>query len=198
MRILIVLLLPFLCGFTLPRGSAVEVVGEGFVQNGMQMDVYYYRHRDPPEKFSTVLRNSLLNRPGELVTKTLDAGVFSVGLLSENEYVSVTIQSSASGGTEGFLSKTKLAPQKIPASPIRLPDSFALTSHTFDPLGQETWVFSSKRDLVWVRNLLTQYNLNQVHRNLDGSALYGGVVGRYKLQISVSALDNGSSLVIVK
>lgn len=201
MRIIIVLLLPFLFGFGLPRGTQLEEVSKGLEQNGLRMDIQYFKHRDAPEVFTKNLRELLRNQSGEVITKPLSDNTVSIGLLSEKYFVNVTVKSDARGGTEGFYTKTTLRRKKVPVPPLQIPYSMEMISHIKDPVGRgrkDTWVYRSKRDLLWVRNQLKQQNLQEVHRSVDGSTLYEGDAGRHQLQITVTATEDGTGMVIVK
>jgi len=200
MRYLVLLCIPFIFGFSLPRGTELEVVGEKFIQNGMRMDIYYFYSRDAPSVFTDALHEILQRENGEIVTRFLDEDALSVGLVSESHFTNVTIQRNTSnGGTEGFFTKTDLRSVKVPEPPLELTSSFTLVGHTYDPVGKkETWVFSTKRDMVWVNNSIKQLNLALVNVDTNGNKLMEGNVGRSKIQVSLSNSDDGTSLVIVK
>ncbi len=201
MRYLILLITPLLFGFDLPRGSYVDTVADKYIHNGLQMEVLYFKHKDSPEEFASDLLVMLENEPGEVVTSHLSKNVLSIGLVSEKKYTSVTVQSDRSGGTEGFQTTTNKKQHKIPDPPLDISHSFNLLSYTADHVGltkKETWVFHSKRDLVWVRNQIKQHNLDEMYRGVNGSTFYQGVVGTSRLQITASEFENGTGLVIVK
>jgi len=200
MRFVIFLVLPFLVGFGPPNGTSLETIGEGFVQNGLRMDIYYYRHKDEPNNFVEVLQEHFELEDGEVVTQSLSDSSVSVGLISDDEYITFTVRHHPeTGGSEGFYTRTELKPVKIPEPPITIPYSMMRVSHTYDPTGsRETWVYRSERDLVWVSNQLKQQNLKESYRQLDGSVLYEGVAGRSRLQITATEIEHGTALVIQK
>ena len=144
MRLVLLLCIPFIFGFTMPRGTQLELIGEGFVQNGMLMDIHHYKHRDEPSTLAPVVLELLGREPGEVITHYLQEDVLSIGLLQEKEYLTVTIQSDSDGrGSEGFITRTNLSPKKIPNPPLDINGSFKLISYTSDPSSKETWVFNS-------------------------------------------------------
>lgn len=200
-RFIILLVLPFLFGFKLPGGTQFEVVGEGIVQNGLRMDIQYFTHRDNPEKFAGSVLQILGNYNGEITTTLLSENTMSIGLLSDKHFINVTVKSDTRGGTEGFFTKTKLRREKVPEPPLQLPPSMKMISHMMDPVGRgrkDTWVYHSEREVVWIRNHLTQQNLQEVYTGVDGSSLYEGKAGRHRLQVTVAASNEGTGLVIVK
>jgi len=200
-RFVVLLALPFLFGFGLPRGTQFEVVGEGLVQNGMRMDIQYFTHKDDPQKFSENLKELLRNYNGELIEKFLSGSTVSIGLLSDKHFTNVTVKSDTRGGTEGFITKTTLRRKKVPEPPLQLPHSMKMISHMMDPVGggrKDTWIYHSNRELVWIRNHLTQQNLEEVFSGLDGSSIYEGGVGRDRVQVTVATTDRGTGLVIIK
>lgn len=200
MRLCLLLCLPLIFGFTLPRGTEVEIIGDKFIQNGMRMDIYYFYHKDKPSTFINTLIELLKNESGEVVTRYLDEDALSVGLVTDKHFTNVIVQHRfSSAGTEGFFTKTNLKPVKVPEPPMDLPNAFKLVGHTVDPAGKkQTWVFTTKHDMVWVSNSIKQHNLALVNKDLSGNTLLEGNVGRSKVQVSLSNSDRGTSLVIVQ
>jgi len=200
MRFILLLCLPIICGFSLPRGTEMQVIGEKFIQNGMRMDIYYFSHKDEPSKFIDTLHSLLEHEHGEVITQFLDDDALSVGLVTDSHFTNVTIQNNQSrGGTEGFFTRTNLKPVKVPDPPLDLSNSFTMVGHTYDPVGdKQTWVFSTNRDVVWVNNSMKHHGLTVVTKNLNGSTLMQGKVGRSKIQVSVTHTDEGTGVVIVK
>ena len=199
MRLVLLLCIPFIFGFTMPRGTQLELIGEGFVQNGMLMDIHHYKHRDEPSTLAPVVLELLGREPGEVITHYLQEDVLSIGLLQEKEYLTVTIQSDSDGrGSEGFITRTNLSPKKIPNPPLDINRSFKLISYTSDPSSKETWVFNSKRDGFWVTNELKRLKLIKTFTNNDGTTIYEGKKGLSAFQVVLTSGLDGTNIVIIE
>jgi len=201
MRFIILLLLPLLCGFSLPRGTQVESVAESMIKNGVEMDIYHYRHADSPDEFAALITEMLSLESGEVVTSLLQDDVLSIGLITERKYISVTIQPDESDGSMGYLTSTNLRSEKIPEPPLDITAGYKLISFTEGPStsnSRRTWVYESKHDFFWVTNDLNRFSLRKAFTASNGSVMYKGRGREANVQVFLTSNFDRTGLVIIK
>lgn len=146
--------------FEFPRGTQTQVVAEGIIQNGVEMDIVDVSSNKSPEDFLQELLPKLSSQHGEPVVSAVANNAVSVGIINDKTYQSIVLQDGPLGSTKGIYSVVYLNKNhKFIPPEFQLPTGNKLVSYTQDKSafgGRFTWVYSYDKSPTYLVNSLDQ------------------------------------------